>query len=86
MLLNPFSSSLFICGSIFSSLVTTTNQEKKKNSLGTFFISTALSAELTDVQANYNDMQLFRKSISLIMFPLSQCSLNYLLEETRSIL
>lgn len=84
MLLNPFSSSLFICGSTFSSLVTTTNQEKK--SLGTFFISTALSAELTDVQANYNDMQLFRKNISLIMFPLSKCSLNYLLEETRSIL
>lgn len=31
MLLNPFSSSLFICGSIFSSLVTTTNQENKKS-------------------------------------------------------
>lgn len=85
MLLNLVSSSLsFICGSIFSSLVTTANQEKKI--LGTFFITTALSAEVTDVQANYNDMQLFRETISLIMFPLSKRSLNYLLEETLSIL
>lgn len=58
----------------------------RKKNLGTFFITTALSAEVTDVQANYNDMQLFRETISLIMFPLSKRSLNYLLEETLSIL
>lgn len=85
MLLNPFPSSLLICRSVFSSLVTTSNQEKKK-SLGTFFLTTALSAEVTDVQANYDDMQLLRKNISLIMFPLSECSLRDLLEETLSIL
>lgn len=32
MLLNPFPSSLLICRSVFSSLVTTSNQEKKKKS------------------------------------------------------
>lgn len=47
----------------------------RKKILGSLFITTALSAEVTDVQANYNDMQLSRERISMIMFQLSKRSL-----------
>lgn len=50
-------------------LVTNANQEKQTN-LGSLF-----TIVLSEVQANYNDMQLSREHISVIMFPLSKRSL-----------
>lgn len=84
MLLNLVSSShSLIYLWIYSSLVTTANQEKKfleLSSLQQHFQQRLLMCKQTTTICSSSE------TISLIMFPLSKRSLNYLPEETLSIL